>query len=211
MSLRSLTRATPKVKPPAMARISRFRRFRPWLFIAAAATLSTAVAAQVRLAVVDTQRAALETEDGLRATANLKKVFEQKQKELDQRQNELQTERGDIEKQRGVLSKEAFAKRADKWQRDAMQVQQNFMQYQQDLNKKQAELTQPIFQKAMGIIRRIATQDGYDVIVDKQAVPYFRSDLDLTDRVITIYNSGGDLPSKSAPKKQAPSASGKAP
>jgi outer membrane protein len=43
----------------------------------------------------------------------------------------------------------------------------------------------------MGIIRRLATQDGYDIVVDKQAVPYVRSDLDLTDKIITMYNQGG--------------------
>jgi outer membrane protein len=29
------------------------------------------------------------------------------------------------------------------------------------------------------------------MVVDKQAVPYVRSDLDLTDRVIQSYNQGG--------------------
>ena len=53
-----------------------------------------------------------------------------------------------------------------------MQLQTVFVEYNKELQKKQNELTQPIFQKAMGIIRRMATQDGYDVVVDKQAVPY---------------------------------------
>jgi outer membrane protein len=90
-----------------------------------------------------------------------------------------------------VLSKGALAKRADKWQRDMMQLQQKFVEYNQDIQKKQSELTQPVFQKTMNIIRRLATQEAYDVVVDKKAVPYVRSDLDLTDRVITMYNSGG--------------------
>ena len=56
-------------------------------------------------------------------------------------------------------------------------------------------------QKTMNIIRRLATQDGYDVVVDKKAVPYVRSDLDLTDRVIQMYNSGvgGDAADGKAP------------
>jgi outer membrane protein len=147
--------------------------------------------AQAKIAVVDTERAVMETEDGLRAQATLKKLFDSKQRELDKKQEELVKEREDIEKQRDVLSKGALAKRADKWQRDMMQLQQKFVEYNQDIQKKQSELTQPVFQKTMNIIRRLATQDGYDVVVDKKAVPYVRSDLDLTDRVITMYNSGG--------------------
>jgi outer membrane protein len=149
-----------------------------------------AAQAPTRIAVVDTQRAIMETEDGLRAQATLKKVFDSRQRELDKKQDDLQKEREDIEKQKDVVSKAALAKRIDKWQREMVQLQQVFVEYNKELQKKQNELTAPIFQKAMGLIRRVATQEGYDVIVDKQAVPYVRGDLDVTDRLITLYNQG---------------------
>jgi outer membrane protein len=166
--------------------------------------------AQAKVGVVDTQRAIMETEDGLRAQATLKKLFDSRQRELDKKQEDLQKERDDIEKQRDVLSKAALAKRVDKWQREMMQLQTVFVDYNKELQKKQGELTQPIFQKAMGIIRRLATQDGLDIVLDKQAVPYVRSDLDVTDRVITLYNQGvatSDTSEKAAPaEKTAPKA-----
>jgi outer membrane protein len=146
--------------------------------------------AQSKIGVVDTQRAIMETEDGLRAQATLKKVFDSRQRELDKKQTDLQKEREDIEKQRGVLSAAALQTRVEKWQRAMVEIQTVFVDYNKELQKKQNELTQPIFQKAMSIIRRIATQEGYDVVVDKQAVPYVRSDLDITDKVITLYNGG---------------------
>ena len=157
----------------------------------------------MRVGVVDTQRAVMETEDGLRMQATLKKVFDSRQRELDKKQEDLQKERDDIDKQRDVLSKVALAKRMDKWQREMVQLQTVFVEYNKELQKKQGELTQPIFQKAMGIIRRLATQEGFDIVVDKQAVPYSRSDLDVTDRVITMYNQGA--PAEPDPKmKGAP-------
>jgi outer membrane protein len=109
-----------------------------------------------------------------------------------------------------VLSKAALAKRMDKWQREMVQLQQVFVEYNKELQKRQGELTQPIFQKAMGIIRRLATQEGFDVVVDKQAVPYARSDLDVTDRVITLYNSGaaGDGAAPAPKASAAPAAPG---
>jgi outer membrane protein len=132
----------------------------------------------------------METEDGLRMQATLKKLFDSRQRELDKKQEDLQKEREDIDKQKDVLSKVALAKRFDKWQREMVNLQTVFVEYNKELQKKQNEITQPIFQKAMGIIRRLATQDAYDVVVDKQAVPYVRSDLDLTDKVIQLYNQG---------------------
>jgi outer membrane protein len=182
------------------------------LFLTLLFVATPAGAQQMRVAVVDTQRAVMETEDGLRLQATLKKLFDSRQRELDKKQEDLQKEREDIDKQKDTLSKGALAKRFDKWQREMVQLQTVFVEYNKELQKKQNELTQPIFQKAMGIIRRLATQDGYDVVVDKQAVPYVRSDLDLTDKVITMYNQGvpgdpGDGKAPAAgPKPLAPPA-----
>jgi outer membrane protein len=178
--------------------------------------VSTPVEAEssTKVAVVDTQRAIMETEDGLRMQATLKKLFDSRQRELDKKQVDLQKERDDIEKQRGVLSQEALTKRVEKWQREMMQLQTVFVEYNKEMQKKQNELTQPIFQRAMGLIRRLATQKGLDLIVDKQAVPYVRSDLDLTDQLITLYNSGaspGAEGAAPAPAAAAPAAAPAAP
>jgi outer membrane protein len=187
-----LTGAQLAAKPGAMT--DGFARgFVGSLALIAAFLVGPSALAQAKVAVVDTQRAIMETEDGLRAQATLKKVFDNRQRELDKKQEDLQRERADIEKQQSVVSKAALAKRVEKWQRDMIQLQTVFVEYNKELQKKQNELTQPIFQKAMGIIRRMATQDGYDVVIDKQAVPYVRSDLDLTDRIITLYNQGAGV------------------
>jgi len=181
------------------------RLFSALLGAACVGALAFPAAAEMKIAVVDTQRAVMETEDGLRTQATLKKHFDKRQRELDDKQAALQKEREDIEKQKDVLSKAALQTRIDKWQRDMAELQTVFVEYNKELQKKQSELTQPIFQKTMGIIRRLATQNGYDLVVDKQSVPYNRSDLDLTDRVITEYNqSAGSAPAGGAAPAAAP-------
>ena len=169
--------------------------------------LASSAFAQLKFAVVDVQRAVTETEDGLRASATLKKFFDKRQQELDAKQNELQKQREEIEKQSKVLSTQAMQKRMEEWQKQMVELQTVFLEYNKELQKKQGELTQPIYGKIMGLLRRLATQDGYDAILEKQAVPYMRNDLDLTDRIIQLYNSGasGGSPASSAapaaPKK----------
>jgi len=176
--------------------------------------------AETKIAVVDTQRAIMETEEGMRAQATLKKLFDSRQRELDKKQEQLQKEREDIEKQQGILSKESLAKRLETWQRDMSQLQATFLEYNKELQKKQGELTQPIYQRTMSQIRRLATNEGFDLVVDRQAAPYVRGDLDLTDKIIQMVNTGGGADaasgksgkasdSKKAPKelpKPAPSA-----
>jgi outer membrane protein len=162
------------------------------LVLSAALFFVPAVArADMKVAVVDVQRAVMQTEDGLRAQATLKKLFDAKQVELDKKQIDLGKQKEDIDKQAKVLSKEALQKRIDDWQKQMVELQSVFVQYNQELQKKQKELTDPIIEKVLGIVKLLATKEGIDLIVDRPMVAYVRTDLDLTDKCITMYNSGG--------------------
>jgi outer membrane protein len=178
--------------------------------------LSRPVAAQVKVAVVDVQRAVMQTEDGLRAQATLKKLFDNRQQEINKKQQELQKQKEDIDKQSHVLSQQALQKKVDDWQKQMVELQTTFVEYNKELEKKQKEFTDPIFERVIGAIKRVAGSDGYDLIVDRATVAYSRSDLDLTDRVIQLANgsSGGGSPpagssagasSATPPRPRAPS------
>jgi outer membrane protein len=153
-------------------------------------------AAQAKVAVVDVQRAVMQTEDGLRAQATLKKLFDNRQQELNKKQTDLQKQKEDIDKQSRVLSQQALQKKVDDWQKQMAELQTTFLEYNKELEKKQKELTDPIFERVVGAIKRVAGSDGYDLIVDRATVAYSRGDLDLTDRVIQLANGG---PVSSAP------------
>ncbi len=151
--------------------------------------VSTALA-ETKVATVDVQRAVLQTEEGMRAAATLQNFTKKRQGELDGLQEALQKEQDDLRKQAALLSRNAFQRRTEHWQRRMLDVQTRFIQYQKELAGKQQELTGPILQKMFGAIRRVAGRKGYDLIVDKAAVPFARADLDLTDMVVQTFNSG---------------------
>src|SRR5579863_5193405 len=180
-------------------------------FLLAAALLSFVslfggpASAETKIAVVDVQRAVMQTEDGLRAQATLKKLFDSRQQELNKRQTDMQKQKEEIDKQSRVLSQQSLQKKVDDWQKQMVELQTTFVEYNKELEKKQKELTDPIFERVIGAIKRIAGTDGYDLIVDRATVAFSRSDLDLTDRVIQLANGG------SAPSAPAGSAAPKAP
>ena len=158
--------------------------------------------AQTKVGVVDVQRAVASTEDGLRAQATLKKLFDNRQQELNKKQTDLQKQREELDKQAKVLPKDALTKRIDEWQKQMMELQAIFLEYNKELEKKQKELTDPVFEKVLAIIKRIATSENIDLVLDKATVAYARTDLDLTDKAIQLYNSGNGAPTAPlAPKK----------
>lgn len=161
------------------------------LITAATLGLSERLAsAEGKVAVVNVQQAVMQTEDGIRAQATLKKLFDKRQQELDARQTELGRAREDIEKQSRILSRQALEKRMEDWQRRMVELQTKFVENNKELQEKQGQLTQPILKKMLGIIARLAKKSSYELIIDKQAVPYARPDLDLTEQVVQMYNSG---------------------
>ena len=67
---------------------------------------------------------------------------------------------------------------------------------QEELEKKQKESTDPIVQKVLSIVDRIAKTDNIDVVLEKGTVHFVRADLDITDRCIQMYNGAGKEPKK---------------
>ncbi|MCX7808131.1 MAG: OmpH family outer membrane protein, partial [Deltaproteobacteria bacterium] len=156
------------------------------------AALAPRAFAQVRIAVVDLQRALLETEDGRRAKAKLKRLFKQRQDELDRRQSELRQMSQELEQQSKVLSAEARQERIEALQKKAIELQQLYLQYQRELAEREAEYTSQIISRMERILRRIGQSEGYTLILERNegGVVWVPSNLDLTDVVIQRYNAG---------------------
>ncbi len=159
--------------------------------VAAAALLwaSTALA-DTKIAVVDVQRALMQTEAGMNAAATMQNYAKKRQAELDGWQEALTKEQSDLRRQIRVLSARAYQRRLEHFQERMLVVQKKFVDYNKELATKQQELTAPLLQKLVGTIRRAASRKGFDLVIDKQVVPWANAELDLTDLVVQMYNSG---------------------
>ncbi len=202
---------------------SPFRRLRSLSALALALTVGGALllsaapaAAQSKVAVIDVRRAVLETEQGLRVQATLKKLFDSRQADLDGKQRQLQSDKEvlDKEAQSGKTPKEQLQKKYENLQRAAAEFQSSTVESQREMQRKEGEMTTPILQGVLDAVKRIAAQDGFEMVLEKSAVPYFRGDLELTDRAIQLYNSGqpgGAAPAAPAGKGAPATPAAKAP
>ena len=149
-------------------------------------------AQQLKVAVVDMQRALNETEDGRKAKGSLKKLFEDRQKQLDKQQNDLKTMKESLEKQRDVLSRDVLAKKLDEYQKAFAELQTTYMEFQRELGSKEGELTKDIIERMQRIMRRVGQAEGYTLILERSeaGVVYIPTNYDLTDVLIQRYNAG---------------------
>jgi outer membrane protein len=167
-------------------------------------------AEDLKLGYVDLQRALYETEDGRKAKAQLKKVFDQKQKELDEQQEDFKKAKDDLDKKRSLMAPDKVREKETELQTKFEKVQQSYMRHQKDLQEKEGEVTQKIFERMNRIIAKIAAAENFSMILDRQqaGLIFAKPHLDLTNELIRRYNAGegaeGGGGAKAAPAAAAP-------
>src|SRR5262249_8163535 len=151
-----------------------------------------AFAEEVKLGYVDLQRALSETEDGRKAKANLKKIFDQKQKELDEQQDEIKKAAEDLEKKRTLLPADKVHDKEAELQAKVQKVQQAYLRHQQELQTKEQEATSRFFERMNKILGKIALAENFTMILDKTqgGIVFAKPHLDLTNDLIRRYNAG---------------------
>ena len=132
-----------------------------WRVLAIGLWVRSAAAEEVKLGYVDLQRALNETEDGRKAKADLKKVFDQKQKELDEQQNALKKAIEDLDKRRTLLGADVVKQKEAELQGQMQKVQQTYMRHQQDLSGQGAGGHRQDLRADATIIAKIATTENF--------------------------------------------------
>ena len=156
------------------------------------AAIAPTAQSQVRVAVVDLQRALNETEDGRRAKARLKRLFKRRQQALDKQQQELKQLKEEIEQKRTIWNQKKLAGEVERYQKMFVDLQSNYVEFQRELAQQEGRLTQEIVARMQRILRRLGQTEGYTMIVERSegGVIWVPSNLDLTDIVIQRYNAG---------------------
>ncbi|HXT95436.1 MAG TPA: OmpH family outer membrane protein [Polyangia bacterium] len=160
---------------------------------------TAAFADESKLGFVDMQRAMSETDDGKKAKAALKKIFDQKQKEIDEQQAALKKDVEDLDKKRTLLPPEQVREKEAELQTRMQKVQQTYLRHQQELSSKEQEATAKIYDRMNKIIAKIASAENFSMIVEKSSLVFAKPHLDLTNEVIRRYNAGEGADGASKP------------
>lgn len=153
-------------------------------------------AEEMKIGIVDMQKALQTVEAGKKAKSLLEKEFNAKKKELQTEQAALAKMDEEFRKQSLVMSDEARTKKQRDLQERAMKFQEMTMKSQNEIQQKEQELTQPIIIKLRGIIAELAKQKGYTIVLEKNenTVLYSLEKDELTTEVITVCNKQVKLP-----------------
>ena len=147
--------------------------------------------AEVKIGVVDMQRALNECNAGKKAKDEVRRKFEKAQ-------NELKTQRENLDRMRESYDKKALVLKEDErrsLEKDlearSLDFKRKYEDYQRDLKRTDAELTSGIVEQLYGIVGAYAKERGFTVVLESSsgALVYADPAIDVTDEVIKRHNA----------------------
>jgi outer membrane protein len=153
--------------------------------------LGSALAADLKVAYVDIQKAVNESNAGKDAKKVITKEVEKFQRQIVDKQKELQTLKDSLEKQAPMLTPDARATREKEYQNKLREFQRWGEDSQNEINQKRVEMERNISIALLKVIQKVGADEGYTLILEKNEniVLFVSKTIDITDRVIKAYDA----------------------
>lgn len=149
----------------------------------------TAQAKDLRIGVVDLQRAVNETDEGKKEEANLKSRKDKLEGELNRKLKEFYDEEEKLRKSWSILKEADRQKKAQESRQKFEGLQKRYLEAERELMEAKTKAMMKITEKLNKIIKTIAEKDKYDYIFNNAAVLWAPRPTDMTNEVIRLYNS----------------------
>ena len=155
-----------------------------------AMVLSVAAVSAQNYMVVDSEKVFKSLTAYNNALTQIENLSEQYQAKVDAKFQEVERLYNSYIQQRASLSEATRQQREQQIlqkEQEATEYQESLFGTEGELMKKRMELIQPIQERVFDAIERIATQYGYDLVIDISANPtvlYYSSKVDFTQKII---------------------------
>ncbi len=161
---------------------------RPLLACSALFVFSHIAAAQIKVAVVDIQKAVFESAEIKKANEDMQATFKPRQDKINLLASEIQALQTQLQNSNGKLTP---AQEAD-IQANGSKKQRELKYATDDLNSDAEAFRNETLQKSSvkmnEVIKKVAEAKGLDLVVDAQTAHFYKPALDITDEVIAAYN-----------------------
>ncbi len=168
-----------------------FQVWRDLFRVAVAATLIAAAplawAQELKIGVVNPERLLRESTPARAASQKLEAEFSKRQKEVEDMGTRLKANAERFEKDSPVMTETDRARRQRELAEADREFQRKRRELNEDFNQRRNEEMQGLVERSNRIIRQIAEQEKFDLIV--QEAVYFNPRIDITERVLRALNA----------------------
>jgi outer membrane protein len=150
------------------------------------APLATVASAQLKVAVVNVQKAMIDSDELKKVSAEIEAKYKPKQDELAKLQNDIQSIQQQL--QSNKLTPQAGADLNIQGQRKQREAQHLSDDLQQEFDRDRQDILGKAATKMTEVVKKLAEERGYDVVIDVSQALYFKPALDVTADALAAYN-----------------------
>jgi outer membrane protein len=149
---------------------------------------AAAHAQELKLGYVNSERILRDSAPARAATQKLEAEFAKRDRELQDMGQKLKAAAERFEKDAPVLAEGERNKRQRELAEMDRELQRRQREFREDLNQRRNEELQVLLDRAQRIVRQIAEQEKFDLIV--QDAVFFSPRVDITEKVLRALNNG---------------------
>ena len=156
----------------------------PALVLACAATAS----AQVKAAIINLQKAVLDTAEIQKAQKDLEAKFKPRQDKAEALQRELQTIQGQLQTMAGKLTPQAEAELNVQGQRKQRELKRITDDLQEEVDRERQDILGRSAQRMNDVVKKLSEAKALDLVVDVTNAVYFKPAMEITAEATAEYN-----------------------
>jgi outer membrane protein len=142
--------------------------------------------AQLKVGVINSQKALLDTEEIKKAQAELEAKYKPRQDQMLKLEKDLQDIQAQLQSGKlNQLGEQDLTAQGQKKQRDLQRIQQDL---QEDVDRERNDILQRAGTRMQEVVKKIADEKGLDLVVDAANTLFFKPSLDLTPDAVAGYN-----------------------
>jgi outer membrane protein len=147
-----------------------------------------AASAQTKVAIVNLQKAVLESDEIKKADADMQAKYKPRQDAAQKIEKELQGIQAQLQNGAGKLTPQAEQDLQATGQRRQRELQHLSEDLQNDVNAERTDILQKASARMQEVVKKVAEEKGYDMVVDTQVTIYFKAPMEITADVLAAYN-----------------------
>jgi len=144
--------------------------------------------AQVKVAVINLQKAVLGTAEIGKASNAMEAKYKPRTTQIDQLQKDLAGISQQLQINAGKFTPQAEADLQAQGQRKQRDLQRLQDDLQNDVNAERNDILQKASQKMSAVVKKIAEAQGFDLVVDVSTTVYFKPTMEITMDAIAAYD-----------------------
>jgi outer membrane protein len=144
--------------------------------------------AQMKIAIINIQKAVLESEEIKKASAAMEAKYKPRQADMEKIQKELQDIQQQLQRNAGKLTPQGEADLQAQGQRRQRELQHMSEDLQTDVDRERNEILAKSSRQMQEVVKKLAEEKGFDMVVDVQNTVYFKPALEITTDALAAYN-----------------------